>query len=77
MNFKKTKIIKKQNNLINIIWIISICIIFIVALVMIKNKHYSNKNWWTRYIKSKYWKRRKWEKYIRKSIIMKKGKYFK
>lgn len=37
MNFKKTKIIKKQNNLINIIWIISICVIFIIALIMIKN----------------------------------------
>ncbi|MDD3793658.1 MAG: LCP family protein [Candidatus Gracilibacteria bacterium] len=37
MNFKKTKIIKKQNNLINIIGIVSICMIFIIALVMIKN----------------------------------------
>jgi len=37
MNFKKTNIIKKQNNLINIIWIISICVIFIVAIFMIKN----------------------------------------
>ncbi len=37
MNFKKTSIIKKQNNIINIIWIVSIGIIFIIALISIKN----------------------------------------
>ncbi|MDD3144544.1 MAG: LCP family protein [Candidatus Gracilibacteria bacterium] len=37
MNFKKTSIIKKNNNILNIIGIVSIGIIFIVALVMVKN----------------------------------------
>ncbi|MDD2907215.1 MAG: LCP family protein [Candidatus Gracilibacteria bacterium] len=37
MNFKKTSIIKKNNNILNIIGIVSIGVIFIVALIMIKN----------------------------------------
>lgn len=37
MNFKKTSIIKKQSNIINIIWIVSIGIIFIIAIIFIRN----------------------------------------
>lgn len=37
MNFKKTSIIKRNNNILNIIWIVSIWVIFIVALIMVKN----------------------------------------
>jgi len=37
MNFKKKSIIKKETNLLNIIWIVSIWIVFIIALISIKN----------------------------------------
>ncbi len=40
MNFKKKSIIKKDTNVLNIIWIVSIWVIFIIALVFIKNVNF-------------------------------------
>ena len=37
MSFKKTSIVKKDNNILNIIWIISIGVIFILAFFLVKN----------------------------------------
>jgi len=40
MNFKKKSIIKKDTNVLNIIWIVSIWVIFIIALIFIKNVNF-------------------------------------
>lgn len=37
MGFKKKSIVRKDNNILNIVWIISIGIVFIIALFLIKN----------------------------------------
>lgn len=42
MGFKKTSIVRKDNNILNIIWIISIGLIFVLALFIIKNINFFN-----------------------------------